>query len=419
MHSIQQEIRLTFRYEVHFTNGVFDPANCCLRDTLASEGTSNVVFVIDRQLVESNADLTRQIERYCAAHNDAMHLAAPCLVIDGGEESKNSRRYLDQVLETIHSAGLCRHSYIVAVGGGAVLDVVGFAAGIAHRGIRLVRVPTTVLSQNDSGLGVKNGINAFDKKNYLGTFAPPFAVINDFALLGTLSDRDWRAGISEAIKVALIRDKAFFEDLERNVAALLRREPEAGQRMIRRCAELHLAHIAQGGDPFELGSSRPLDFGHWSAHKLERLSEHRLRHGEAVAIGTALDTTYSYLTGLLAEPEWRRILELLLALGLPIYARELGSNLEEGNPRCILHGLAEFREHLGGNLTITLLRSVGKALDVHEIDRATMIRSIEMLGEISADRCGELAAAGNHRIAAPAAFAALGGSGSFDDHNER
>ena len=123
------------------------------------------------------------------------------------------------VHRAIHEYGIDRHAYVLAVGGGALLDMVGYAAATAHRGVRLVRVPTTVLSQNDSGIGVKNSVNAFGKKNFLGTFAPPFAVFNDFTFLTTLSDRDWRAGISEAIKVALLKDATFFAFLEEHATA--------------------------------------------------------------------------------------------------------------------------------------------------------------------------------------------------------
>src|SRR5262249_47001338 len=156
------------------------------------------------------------------------------------------------------------------------------AAATAHRGIRLVRVPTTTLSQCDSGVGVKNGINAFNKKNFIGTFAPPFAVINDFQLLTTLGPRDKRAGYAEAVKVACVRDAPFFEALEHDARSLDEFEPHAMRRLIRRCAEIHINHIVNGGDPFESGSARPLDFGHWAAHKLEHLSDFRIRHGEAV-----------------------------------------------------------------------------------------------------------------------------------------
>ena len=259
----------------------------------------------------------------------------------------------------------------------------GSAAATAHRGIRIIRVATTVLAQDDSAVGVKNGINAFGKKNYLGTFAPPFAVVNDFSFLPTVSDRDWRGGLAEAVKAALIRDAAFFEMLERNAAALAARDLTIAQEVIRRSAEIHLQHIATSGDPFEMGSSRPLDFGHWAAHKLEQVTAHRLGHGEAVGIGIALDTTYSHLSGFLSEPDWRRILALLVALGLDIHAPELSQCLDDENdPACILRGLDEFREHLGGRLTIMLLRGIGDPFDVHEIRKEVMIRSIGLLKDV-------------------------------------
>src|SRR6202022_3179540 len=119
----------------------------------------------------------------------------------------------ERMLKVFHAAGLDRRSYVVVVGGGAVLDAVGFAASIAHRGIRLVRLPTTTLAQADSGVGVKNGVNLFGKKNWLGAFAVPWAVINDTAMLATLPDRDFVCGFSEAVKVFLLKDPAAFVGL--------------------------------------------------------------------------------------------------------------------------------------------------------------------------------------------------------------
>jgi 3-dehydroquinate synthase len=233
-----------------------------------------------------------------------------------------------------------------------------------------------VLAQNDAGIGVKNGLNAYGKKNFLGTFAPPWAVIDDELFLTTLCDRDWRAGTSEAVKVALLKDAAFFTELERLAPAVAERDLGAMRVLIRRCAELHLSHIAGGGDPFEMGCARPLDFGHWSAHKLERLSGLRLRHGEAVAVGLALDATYAHLAGLLGAADWRRVLALLVAFGLPLVAPELD------DPR-LLDGLAEFREHLGGRLTVVLVQGIGVAVEVHEIDRALMRRAVRVLHAVA------------------------------------
>ncbi len=390
MNVIDQHVRVTFRFPVIFTAGMFDPANPVLKDIVTSASDpmpADAVVVIDDGVAAAHPSLAATIGKYFEAHGEFTRLAGGVLVVPGGEAIKNDPRALDPVHALIHSAGLCRHSYVIAVGGGAVLDAVGYAAATAHRGIRLIRVPTTVLSQDDSAVGVKNGVNAFGKKNYFGTFAPPAAVINDSDFLETLEDRDWVGGISEAVKAALIKDADFFAEIERQASLLVARDAEAMQALVRRSATLHLSHIANGGDPFELGSSRPLDFGHWAAHRLEYLTAHGLRHGEAVAIGLALDCTYAQLIGVLPEADWRRIIDLLIELRLPIHVPELDQHLDTpDHPRSVLKGLAEFREHLGGQLTIMLLRRIGEAFDVHEIDTGVMIRSIEVLQRLNAAR---------------------------------
>jgi 3-dehydroquinate synthase len=387
MDVIRQKVRVDFEYPVYFTSGVLTPSNLLLRDVVArsaDQTPSDLVVVVDQGVVDHHPALLENIAEYGQRHRTVLRIAGPVVVVPGGETVKNDQRHVDAVHRAINEAGLCRHSYVVAIGGGAVLDAAGYAAATAHRGIRLIRVPTTVLAQDDSAMGVKNGINAFGKKNYLGTFAPPFAVINDTTFLHTLPDRHWRAGVSEAIKAALIKDRSFFDFLEEHAAAIKARDLAAMEQVIRRCAVLHLSHIATGGDPFELGSSRPLDFGHWSAHKLEQLTDHRLSHGEAVAIGMALDTTYSYLAGFLPEDDWRRIISILPALGLSVFIPEIDQHLDaladgSTHPDSVLRGLDEFREHLGGSLTILMLRSIGAPFDVHDIRRDVMIRSIGVL----------------------------------------
>src|SRR6184192_1520956 len=295
MSAVRKTIEVSYDLRVFFTEHVFEATNLVLKQAMADKAgqVKKVLLILDEALAQAQPALGRQIEYYFASHAQALKLVCRPLVIEGGERTKNSDFHVSEIQSHIDQHHIDRHSYVVAVGGGALLDMVGFAAATAHRGIRHIRIPTTTLSQADSGVGVKNGINAFGKKNFIGAFAPPFAVINDFQLLASLSPRDKRAGYVEAVKVALIRDADFFETLERDAAALRDFDPEAMRRLIRRCAELHLDHIAGSGDPFEFGAARPLDFGHWSAHKLEQLSEHRIRHGEAVAIGIALDVIYS------------------------------------------------------------------------------------------------------------------------------
>ena len=388
MDELRQRVRVNFEFPVVFTTGIFDVTNTTLRDVIAAApdpAPADAVVVLDDGVDRAWPGLRERIARYFEGHGDALMLGGPVLSIPGGEPAKNDPGVLSTIYDLIHRAALCRHSYVIAVGGGAVLDAVGYAAATAHRGIRLIRVPTTVLSQDDSAVGVKNGVNGFNKKNYFGTFAPPFAVINDGAFLATLEDRDWLSGLTEAVKASLIKDASFFARLEALAPKLTARDGDAMAEVVRRSATLHLHHIANGGDPFELGSSRPLDFGHWAAHRLEHLTAHRLRHGEAVGIGVALDCTYACLMGHLPVADWQRIVNLLLALGQSVYVPELGAHLDApDHPRSVLRGLAEFREHLGGELTIMLLSGIGQAFDVHSIRAEVMVRSVEILKTIEA-----------------------------------
>jgi 3-dehydroquinate synthase len=381
MRSIDQIFNIPFRYPVCVTEDVFHPDNAALANVMRpaiSGSCKRALFVIDSGVDASHPKLQQQIERYCRAHADVLHLPCQPIVLPGGERVKNEPEHLAIIHRSINDAKICRHSFVIAIGGGALLDVAGYAAATAHRGIRLIRLPTTVLAQNDSGVGVKNGINFFGKKNFLGTFAPPFAVINDWNFLHTLEQRDWIAGISEAVKVALIKDAAFFKFLQQHAAKLVDRDMPTMQHLIHRCAELHLQHIAGGGDPFESGTSRPLDFGHWAAHKLEQMTSFNLRHGEAVAIGIALDVTYSSLIGSLSPNDAETIRRLLLELDLPVFHHAMRQT------ELLLQGLEEFREHLGGQLTITMLRGIGEGYEVHEIDREKMLQAAAVLAGNSA-----------------------------------
>lgn len=381
--AISQNITVNFNYQVHFTKDLFDLKNTTLVEVInpgQEAGQSKILVVVDGGLLNFQPALLEQIETYTSFYGEILNLAEKPIIVPGGEAAKNHRTCLDQIHQTIDKNGLCRHSYIIAIGGGAVLDLVGYAAATAHRGIRLIRVPTTVLGQNDSGVGVKNSVNAFGKKNFLGTFAPPYAVINDSAFLTTLTQRDWRSGIAEAVKVALIKDGDFFDFIHTNTTALNHREGEIMQQLIYRCAQLHLQHIANSGDAFESGSSRPLDFGHWAGHRMECLTNYSLRHGEAVAIGMALDSTYSYFLGKLSYWELQKIVTTLKALDFILYVPELAQYISEvDHPRCLFRGLKEFREHLGGELCLTLLEGIGESCEVDYVNLSLYQKAVWQL----------------------------------------
>lgn len=377
--SIEQSFSVAYAYKLHFTQNLFDVKNSLLRDILdgyKKDKRIKLLFVIDDGVHNSHPNLLDEIESYCNEHSKNIEYTE-CIVIKGGEQCKNDYGSVEHVLKGINDQHIDRHSFVVGIGGGALIDMVGYAAAIAHRGVKLIRIPTTVLSQNDSAVGVKNSFNIFEKKNFLGTFAPPYAIINDSDFLETLEQRDWISGVAEAIKVALIKDSDFFDYIEENAQGIKERDLEPMQYVIYKCAEMHMHHIAQGGDPFESGSSRPLDFGHWAAHKLEQMSNYSLRHGEAVAKGIAIDVTYAHLNDFISETSLKRILNVMQQIGFDLHIPVVN----DGDMAALLVGIQEFQEHLGGELCITLITGIGVKHDVNVIDMPVMKKAVASLNE--------------------------------------
>ena len=373
--SIDVRFSVPFVHRVRFTRDVFGIDRHVLAELLDPSGRrrARVQFWLDANVARADLTLPDKIQSFSAEFADRLILTDDARIVPGGEELKNDIHVLERILRELHSAELDRRSYVVVIGGGAVLDTVGFAASIAHRGLRLVRLPTTTLAQADSGVGVKNGVNLYRTKNWLGAFAPPWAVINDARLLETLTDRDFLAGFAEAVKVALLKDPGLFEEIWRAAPQIRRRDMPVCLPIVRRAAELHLEHITRGGDPFEMLEARPLDFGHWSAHKLEAMTDFSLRHGEAVAIGIAIDTFYASMALGLDPDDAARVLACLSRLGFTLNHPQLGDF------RQLLAGLEEFRQHLGGRLTLTMLQGIGRPVDIHEVNRKLMRRAVRQV----------------------------------------
>jgi len=365
---------VNFRFPVVFTRDAFAQDNTALADLMSpAEGLpiSRAVVFVDQSLLLVRPGLIRDIHAWFAAQaHRQITLAAAPEPVDGGEAAKNGLAIVERVARLGVDLGLCRHAYVIIIGGGAVLDAVGLGASLFHRGLRQIRLPTTTLGQCDAGLGVKNAVNLFGLKNLIGTFTPPWAVIDDARFLESQDDRTWRAGLAEAVKVAAIKDAAFFARIEALAPHLRTRQLAALEEVVRTCAELHLTHITTSGDPFEHGSSRPLDFGHWSAHRLEALSKHRLQHGEAVAIGVALDALYASAIGRLTQVDALRIVSVLRELGFRLWDPCFDLRDAEGR-RQVYAGLAQFREHLGGRLTLAMPDGLGNRCDIGEFDEAT------------------------------------------------
>ena len=386
--TIRQHINVGWEFPVIFTHGVFGAANPVLADTLnrlEENRRQRAIVFLDEHVAKSVDGLPSKVNAYFAAHREKIELIAEPQIVPGGEAVKNDFALVEGFMRLMLARHLDRQSFVIIVGGGAVMDAVGLAAALVHRGVRQVRVPTTVLGQNDAGVGVKNGVNYCGGKNAIGTFAPPFAVVNDFDFLLTLPDRDWLCGVAEAFKVSIIRDRAFFDELLANAPLYPARDFAAMQALVVRCAEIHLEHIRSNGDPFEYGRARPLDFGHWSAHKLELLSAFRISHGEAVATGVLLDSIYAEKMGWLRADELALIRDGFARSGFRLWFDELDARDADGQ-RAVFGGLRDFQEHLGGELTVTFPRGIGARQEVHEIDLAIMELAIQELRAFARDR---------------------------------
>ena len=376
--SIQQSLSVSFDFPVVFTRDVFSAANTSLVDVLTRaepDRPQRCLLIVDAALAMAQPHLVDHAASYFELHKARLSLVAPPLTVVGGETIKNNLLSVADLVLTLTRHNLDRHAHVIVAGGGAILDAVGLAAALVHRGLRLTRLPSTVLAQNDAGVGVKNAVNLNGVKNLIGTFAPPFAVVNDLNFLQSLPDREWTDGVAEAFKVAMIKDAAFFRELCRDAKALRQRDEAAMERLVVRCAELHLEHIRTGGDPFELGHARPLDFGHWAAHKLESLSDHTISHGQAVAIGIALDSLYAVRQMWLYDADYTSLRTGLRDAGFTLWHDCLAARAPDGKLQ-ILKGLEEFREHLGGILCITMPRGIGSRFEIHEMDVATIADSI-------------------------------------------
>ena len=386
--TVQQRIEVSWAFPITFTRGLFSSGNPVLAETLnrlAEHRRHRALIFIDGHVAKALPALAKDAAAYFAAYPQQLELVGQPQIVPGGEAVKNDFALVEKFMRVMLEAHLDRQSFVIIIGGGAVMDAVGLAAALVHRGLRQVRVPTTVLGQNDAGVGVKNGVNFLGGKNAIGTFAPPFAVLNDFDFLLSLPDRDWLCGVAEAFKVSIIRDRPFFDELLADAPKYPARDFAAMQSLVIRCAEIHLEHIRSNGDPFEYGRARPLDFGHWSAHKLELMSGFRISHGEAVASGVLLDSIYAARKSWITEAELSAIRDGLQRSGFQLWFDELDQRRADGL-REVFGGLRDFQEHLGGELTVTFPRGIGARHEVHEIDLALMERALQELAAFARSR---------------------------------
>jgi 3-dehydroquinate synthase len=327
---------------------------------IAALKARRVAIVTDRNVAAAHLST---IERSALAAD----LAVSPIVIEPGEPSK-SFETLAEVSDALLAARVERGDLVVALGGGVVGDLAGFAAAILRRGVRLVQVPTSLLAQVDSSVGGKTGINTGRGKNLIGAFHQPSLVIIDVDVLKSLPAREFRAGYAEMAKYGLIDDAEFFARLERSTNEIFAQGPALEEAIAKSCAAK--AAIVMR-DEFEIGDRALLNLGHTFAHALETAVSYdgtRLVHGEAVAIGMVLAFRFSAFLGLAPEADAARVAAHLSSVGLPTRIGDIPG--EVAGPEKLVELMAQDKKVVGGALTFILARGIGKSFIARDVPAA-------------------------------------------------
>ncbi len=294
------------------------------------------------------------------------------IVVEEGEGSK-SYRVLTDVSEGLIAAKIERGDLVVALGGGVIGDLAGFAAAIVRRGVDFVQVPTSLLAQVDSSVGGKTGINSPQGKNLVGAFHQPILVVADTGVLDTLAPRQFRAGYAEVAKYGVLGDLALFEWLEKNHAGIFTGNAAREEAIAASCR-------AKAGivvrDERETGERALLNLGHTFGHALEAATgfSDRLFHGEGVAVGMVLAAEFSASLGMIPQDAAERVRRHLAAVGLPTHLQEIAGFAQEGvgDADSLLALMAQDKKVKRGKLTFILLEAIGRAVVVNDVDPAAV-----------------------------------------------
>jgi 3-dehydroquinate synthase len=300
----------------------------------------------------------------------AAGIESKTIILPAGEATK-SYRHLADTCDGLLAAGIERRDLVVALGGGVIGDLAGFAAAILRRGVDFIQIPTTLLAQVDSSVGGKTGINSAHGKNLIGAFHQPRAVLIDIALLDTLPARELAAGYAEVAKYGLLGDADFFGWLEDHAASILAGDAQARIKAITRSCEMK-AHIV-AVDETETGVRALLNLGHTFGHALEAATGYsaRLLHGEAVAIGMAQAFRFSEKLGLISHGNAARIEKHLRLAKLPTRLADIEGSLPE--PRKLLEIMRQDKKAVAGKLTFILVRGIGEAFIARGIEEKDVL----------------------------------------------
>jgi 3-dehydroquinate synthase len=321
-----------------------------------------------RTAIVTDRNVARHWLEKTEASLSAAGIASARIIVDEGEGSKTYAG-LEQVCEALIKARIERNDLVIALGGGVVGDLAGFAAAVLRRGVDFVQVPTSLLAQVDSSVGGKTGINSPQGKNLLGAFHQPVLVIADTAVLDTLSPRQFRAGYAEIAKYGVLGDEAFFAWLEKNNAEIFKGGAAREQAIATSC-RAKAAIVSR--DERETGERALLNLGHTFGHALEAATgfSDRLFHGEGVAIGMVLAAEFSAKLGMISQPDAARVERHLAEIGLPTHLQDIAGFAQEGlaDADALMTLMAQDKKVKRGKLTFILLQAIGRAVIVPAVE---------------------------------------------------
>ena len=345
-------------YDVRIGQGLLDRAGA---EVLALAGRRRVAVLTDRTVAERHLPRLQEALR-------AEGIEAPALILPAGEATK-SWSHLGEAVEWLIAQRIERKDLVIALGGGVIGDLAGFAAAILRRGVRFVQIPTSLLAQVDSSVGGKTGINSPQGKNLIGAFHQPALVLADIDVLATLSPRDFRAGYGEVAKYGLLGDESFFDWLEA-AGPTLSRDPAALQRAVHHSVAMKAGIVQR--DETEQGERALLNLGHTFGHALESATGYsdRLLHGEGVAVGCTLAFELSARMGLCSQEAPSRVSAHFAAMGLPSRIAQIPGDLPDDAALIALMG--QDKKVQDGKLRFILARGIGQSFVTDAVDAADL-----------------------------------------------
>ena len=344
-------------YDIHIGTGLLSQAGTLLAPLLSRP---RAAIVADAALSQSHHQTLSQ-----ALADENIEVAT--YIVPSGEASKSFAQ-LEDLCTWLLDQKLARGDLIIALGGGVIGDLTGFAASILKRGTRFAQIPTTLLAQVDSSVGGKTGINTAHGKNLIGAFHQPSIVLADVDVLATLSDRDYRAGYAEIIKYGVLGDASFFSWLETENQSILGHDTAALMHAIAQSCTMKADIVKR--DERETGERAILNLGHTFAHAFEAHAGYdgKLLHGEAVALGMVLAVTYSARLGLCSDDAAQRVSSLIAQAGLPTQISEIGTY----HAADLIDAMAQDKKVVDGQLRLVLTRDIGQAFVAEHIDTSDL-----------------------------------------------